>query len=147
MKTQKEYLLNEATSVSNMQPRNNKELKNLIKKLIIERGNESDLNDIDISKITYMSSMFCDSEFNGDISKWDVSNVKDMSYMFHNSKFNGDISKWDVSNVKDMSYMFYGSKFNGDISKWDVSNVESMWWICFICLGILNSTETSLNGM
>lgn len=33
MKTIKEYLLNEATSVLNMQPRNNRELKELVGKL------------------------------------------------------------------------------------------------------------------
>jgi surface protein len=41
-----------------------------------------------------------------DISKWNVSNVENMSSMFFDSNFNGDISKWNVSNVKKMSYMF-----------------------------------------
>ena len=67
MKPLKEYLLNEAISDSNMRPRNNKELKELVKKLIRERGNEADLNDIDTSKIDDMSELFADSDFNGDI--------------------------------------------------------------------------------
>ena len=111
-------------------PKDREELIQLIYKLIQERGDEADLNDIDTSEITDMESVFDDNDvvrsFNGNISKWDVSNVENMSDMFNGSKFNGDISKWDVSNVKNMSWMFTESKFNGDISKWDVSNVKYM---------------------
>ena len=113
----------------NYHPKTKDELKKLVNKLIKERGDDADLNDIDTSKITDMSYLFYEFEFNGDISNWDVSNVEDMSYMFMGSKFtgeNGDISKWDVSNVYDMSSMFSYSEFNGDISNWDVSNVKYM---------------------
>ena len=110
----------------NYHPKTRDELRQLVYKLIKERGNEANLNDIDTSEITDMNYMFYWSEFNGDISDWDVSNVKDMDSMFGNSYFNGDISKWDVSNVEDMRYMFFNSKFNGDISNWDVSNVKYM---------------------
>ena len=85
--------------------------------------NDEDLRFICTTKITNMSSMFRDSQFNGDISNWDVGNVTDMYGMFYESQFNGDISNWNVSNVTDMSGMFYESKFNGDISNWNVSNV------------------------
>ena len=135
----------------NYRPKTREELKDLIEKLIKERGNKADLNDVDVSQITdmnhlfvessqfngdisnwnvsrveYMSAMFANSQFNGDISNWDVSSVKRMAWMFGNSKFNGDISNWDVSKVESMAFMFYGSKFNGDISKWDVSGVDDM---------------------
>ena len=112
----------------NYHPKTRDELKELIKKLIKERGNEADLNDIDTSEITDMSRLFYEStfNFNGNISNWDVSNVEDMNHMFYSSEFNGDISNWDVSNVENMEYMFAYSKFNGDISNWDVSNVENM---------------------
>ena len=113
----------------NYHPKTKDELKELIDKLIEERGDETDLNDIDTSEITDMSELFYNSDFNGDISEWDVSNVESMNNMFYKSKFtseNGDISNWDVSNVKDMMYMFCNSEFNGDISQWDVSNVEYM---------------------
>ena len=111
----------------NYHPKDKDELIELIDKLINERGNDADLNDIDTSEITDMNMIFYNSKFNGDISNWDVSNVKDIRYMFTYSKFNGDISKWDVSNVKDMGGLFYESPFNGDISQWDVSNVKNMW--------------------
>ena len=39
-------------------PKTNKELKDIIKKRIKEEGNEVDLNDIDVSKITDMSYLF-----------------------------------------------------------------------------------------
>ena len=118
----------------NYYPQDAKELKELVYKLIKERGNDADLNDIDTSKITNMDELFrlndyketTLSNFNGDISEWDVSKVRDMSFMFDGSKFNGDISKWDVSNVTDMRYMFSRSYFNGDISRWDVSKVKNM---------------------
>ena len=35
-----------------------KELKDLIKKRIVQKGNDVDLNDIDVSKITYISGLF-----------------------------------------------------------------------------------------
>ena len=60
---------------------------------------------------------------------WNVSNITNMDYMFCQSKFNGDISQWDVSNVTNMNNMFFKSKFNGDISQWDVSNVTNMDYI------------------
>ena len=59
------------------------ELKSLIDKRIEEQGPNCDLNDIDVSLIDDMSSLFHESDFNGDISEWDTSNVEDMSWMFH----------------------------------------------------------------
>lgn len=106
-------------------PKTRDELIKLIKQLIEERGNEANLNDIDVSEITDMSHLFWFyKRFNGDISKWDVSNVTDMTGMFEESDFNGDISEWDVSKVADMWKMFKKSKFNGDLSNWNMENVE-----------------------
>ena len=107
-------------------PKDRDELMALVERLLEERGEEADLNDIDTSEITNMSGLFLYEVFTGDISKWDVSNVQDMSNMFESSIFNGDISNWDVSNVTNMKGMFLESQFNGDISKWDVSNVKDM---------------------
>ena len=109
-------------------PKTKKELKDIILQRIEAEGNEVDLNDIDVSKITDMTALFGGTNFNGDISGWDVSNVTYMSYMFFDCKtFNQDISNWDVSKVKNMQGMFEGCKqFNQDISDWDVSNVTDM---------------------
>ena len=110
-------------------PKDINELEELVNKLIKERGNDANLNDIDVSKLKGMPHLFEYSDFNGDISEWDVSNIENMHCMFNNSKYtgeNGDISKWNTNKVKYMDYMFYNSKFKEDISKWDVSNVEDM---------------------
>ena len=102
----------------NYHPKTSDELKELVDKLIKERGNDADLNDIDTSEITDMNYMFYTSKFNGDISNWDVSNVKDMSSMFAYSEFNGDISNWNVSNVKNMELMFNGTPLETNPPKW-----------------------------
>ena len=78
----------------NYYPKTKDELKKLVDKLIKERGNEADLNDIDTSEITDMDGIFEGSNFNGDISNWDVSNVKDMSYMFDKSPLEKNPPKW-----------------------------------------------------
>ena len=116
-------------------PQTKEELKEMIEKRIKDEGNEVDLNDIDVSKITDMSSLFEYSDFNGNISKWDVSNVTSMEYMFFVCKsFNQDISSWDVSNVTNIEGMFCECEsFNKDISTWDVSNVKSMDGIFYSC--------------
>ena len=82
------------TNYYNYHPKTKEELKELIRKLIKERGNDADLNDIDTSKITDMNSLFDRSEFNGNISKWDVSNVKDMFAMFEGTSLEKNPPKW-----------------------------------------------------
>ena len=120
-------------------PETKEELKAIIKQRIKDEGNEVDLNDIDVSKINDMSSLFdgtgFKNGFNGDISNWDVSNVTEMEGMFYSCKnFNQDRSSWDVSNVTNMNGMFYNCKsFNQDISAWDVSNVKDNIFIFDNC--------------
>ena len=115
-------------------PKTKRELQDLLKKLIEDRGNEGDFNNIDTSEITDMSNLFDDlDKFNGNISKWDVSNVTDMSFMFCGCRsFNQPLAKWDVSKVTNMKYMFYRCEsFNQNISKWDVYHVINM--DCMFC--------------
>ena len=109
-------------------PKTKKELKDIIFKRIEAEGNEVDLNDIDVSKITDMTSLFEGTNFNGNISQWDVSNVTNMYAMFYGCKlFNQDISDWDVSNVTNMNAMFaWCEDFNQDISNWDISKVKNV---------------------
>ena len=89
-------------------PKTKEELKDIIVKRIKTEGNEVDLNDIDVSKITDMSNLFGGgTDFNGDISSWDVSNVTSMYAMFYGCEsFNQDISGWDVSNVRNYKFVF-----------------------------------------
>ena len=78
----------------NYHPKTKDELKELVDKLIKERGNEADLNDIDTSEITDMNYMFYRSKFNGDISNWNVSNVKEMGATFFKSPLAKNPPKW-----------------------------------------------------
>lgn len=116
-------------------PKNNNELKDIIKNIINDEGPDANLNNIDVSDITNMDGLFNIME-NGKlieignikVNDWNVSNVRSMRNMFLKcATFNSDISNWDVSKVTDMAGMFFGCKvFNQDISKWDVSKVEIM---------------------
>ena len=131
MKSLKSKLLNEGfyqNAGGLVRPTTKDELMKEIRERL--RKHQTNLNDIDTSRITDMSNLFVDIKLrqNIDISQWDVSNVKDMHNMFYGYKnFNCDLSKWDVSNVENMNCMFFNcQKFNSDLSKWDVSNVKTM---------------------
>ena len=108
-------------------PGTKEELREIIEQRIKTEGNNVDLNDIDVSKITDMSYLFSDLYFRGKISNWDVSNVTNMKEMFYTCQsFNSDISSWDVSRVENMQGMFETCvNFNQDISNWDVSKVTN----------------------
>ena len=118
--------INEKLTVSahhklyNYFPENLTELSKIIYDRVKMEGNNADLNDIDVSKITSMSTLFTEAafEFNGDISQWDVSNVTNMNGMFSSTEFNGDISQWNVSNVTNMNDIFYGSPLEKNPPKW-----------------------------
>jgi uncharacterized protein (UPF0248 family) len=116
-------IINKNTKVNNYNyhPKDRDELKELVDKLIKERGNEANLNDIDVSDIEDMSKIFYRMDFDGDISKWDVSNVKSMYKMFTRSKFsgkNGDISNWDINNVEKNFAMFRFCPMDKNRPKW-----------------------------
>ena len=94
-----------------------------------------DITKVCTTKVTGMSYLFKDLNFNQSIGSWDVSNVTNMAGMFWSplgmgasapNPFNQDISAWDVSNVTNMWVMFAGSLFNQDISAWNVSKVTNM---------------------
>ena len=93
-----------------------------------------DITNLNVSRITDMSSMFSVSllstftSFNQDLSNWDVSNVQNMNGMFSGcTSFNQPLNNWDVSNVQNMIGMFdYCNSFNQPLNNWDVSKVQNM---------------------
>lgn len=107
-------------------PHNINELSSFVNNEISIQGLGADLNCINTSLITNISSLFFKSQFNGDISKWNTSNIKNMSNIFAYSKFNGNISEWDVSNVINMNGMFLLSAFRDDIYSWDLNNLNDV---------------------
>ena len=126
-------------------PKNKDELKEIVDKLIKERGYNADLNDIDTSKIKDMSKLFNGiKDLNPNVSNWNVSNVENMDSMFCNCpKFDGrGLENWDVSSVKNMDSMFYNLStlgnndvFNPDLSYWDLSKCESIKEMFRGCVG------------
>ena len=121
-------------------PKTREELKNIIKERF-KKDKDTNLNDIDVSYITDMESLFYELDpHNIDISMWDVSNVKDMFGMFYECRnFNCDLSKWNVSRVTNMQGMFYDcNNFNSDLSNWDVSNVKYIGKMFVGCTSLKN---------
>ena len=97
-------------STYSCQPKTKDELKDIIHDRMEKEGMNCDLNDIDTSLITDMSSLFAYSSFTGNISKWDISNVTNMDYMFIGSSFDGDISNWKIPDNCHTTYMFLNCK-------------------------------------
>ena len=87
----------------------NETIKDIVSQEIERLGYEADLNHIDVSNVTSMRYLFCDSKFNGDISKWDVSEILCLNLMFNNSQFKGDISNWDTYTAFTKDDMFLDS--------------------------------------
>ena len=104
-------------------PKDATELKRLIQRDITKQTPEVNLNYIDTSGITDMSSLFGTKEgatFNGAIHCWDVSKVTTMESMFKGAKvFNQDISGWDIGSVTTMESMFEGAEeFEQNLDGW-----------------------------
>lgn len=90
------------------------------------RGNDCDLNHLDISQVPSLDGVFANLPFIGDISRWDVAHMVSLNNTFLGSGFNGDISKWDTSNMQSMIGTFKRSFFTGDISDWNTSSLVKM---------------------
>lgn len=118
-------------------PNDKKELLDILKNLIKERGLNADLNDIDTSKVENMSYLFTGFKQieNIDISQWDVSNVKHTQCMFLGcDKFNCDLSQWNVKELLHAGSMFcYCKKFDSDLSQWNTKKLNSADWMFAYC--------------
>lgn len=108
-------------------------LAKLINKAVEKRGCECDLNDIDVSNIKSLSSIFTYVPavdcviINPDVSGWDTSNVENFKSCFYClRKFDGDLSKWNVSKGTDFESMFLGcSEFKGKgLENWKINTDE-----------------------
>ena len=95
------------------------------------------IEDWDVSKVTDMSELFCDSgctmvrdaaSFDADLSKWDTGRVTTMQSMFRGAAaFDADVSQWNTALVTRMDFTFYGATtFAADLSKWDTGRVTTM---------------------
>ena len=125
-------------------PKEYSELLSLLNKLIKERGEDANLNDIDVSKITDMGGLFKNIDarpHNINISKWDVRNVTNMYGMFERCYyFNCDLTDWNVKEVRNMSNMFRDcEQFKGKgLEKWNVINVKHMKHMFDNCTSLKN---------
>jgi len=81
----------------------------------------------DVGKVTNFTNMFgqqftAAKAFNQDINQWNVSSATNMNQMFFaNRAMTYDLNSWDTSKVTNMGSMFYQSVFNGNISNWNIS--------------------------
>ena len=123
-------------------PKDRHELISLLKKLLDIRGENANLNDVDVSAITDMTGVFYNlrggwmkgntvtkGPGNIRIDEWNMSNVTNMDSMFAECHdFNCDISGWDLSNVTNMRYAFFKC-WDWDakgIDKWNLKKVTDL---------------------
>lgn len=128
---EKLHLSKDTKSFYHYYPKNKKELISILNKLIEERGQDADLNDINTYNVTnmdYLFEKFREKIRNINISKWDVSNVKSMNSMFQDCRdFNCNLSEWNVNKVTNMEFMFFNCEyFDSDLKNWNVHNVINM---------------------
>ena len=125
-------------------PKNFNELRNLLTKLLKERGKDADLNDIDVSQVTTFYNENIDlglfeklNPHNIDIKYWDVSNVTDMAGTFCFCKnFNCNLRNWNVRQVEDMRWMFDSCEnFTGEgLENWKPINCKDMKYMFKGCI-------------
>ena len=97
-----------------------------------------DLNNLDTSQVTMMSSMFSQSNYLKDIKlNIDTSNVTKMKYMFYNCNRleTLDLSNFNTSKVTDMNNMFYNCNRleTFDLSNFNTSKVTEMSYMFYEC--------------
>ena len=117
-------------------PEDNGTLSRLVRYLMLEED-ITDLNCIDVSRITDFSYVFADNSGLPwiDIDEWDVSHGTDFSYMFQDCEyFNADLSKWDVRRGENFEGMFYNcTSFDSDLRNWNPYSATNMNRMFFNC--------------
>lgn len=139
-----------------LKPKSKEQLRSIIEQELKYQGPDADLNFIDTSEITDMSSLFIDLKpQNIKIDEWDTSKVTNMKSMFaYCRKFNGiGLENWDLSSVEDIKSMFeYCSKFNSDLSTWKLPKITSLYLTFHKCSiftgsGIENWDVSNINDI
>ena len=137
-----EALINKNTKIStyNYFPKTKEELKRIIKdkiaKMVSQKSSNLYLDDIDVSKIDDMNSLFMGIPGSLNIKKidvtgWNTSKVESMGYMFgllNNLKEISGIEDFHTENVERMSYMFLECKKlkKINLSNWNIKKVTSL---------------------
>jgi hypothetical protein len=88
----------------------------------------ANLNYLNTSGVSTMSSLFSGSQFNGNISQWDVSSVSSAASMFASGVFTGDLTNWDVTSISYSPYMFNGGTSNPNITGWDMASANNQYF-------------------
>lgn len=129
--------INKNTSIQKYHPNNRQELIDIVDELLKERGNNANLNDIDVSKITDFSRLFYNMPKieNIKIDKWDVSNGTCFDEMFAGDyNFNSDISSWNMSSAESCSSMFSQClHFNQKLESWKIKDDAKIYFMFSGC--------------
>ena len=96
-----------------------KAVKDWLKDPVTAERRYGHISDWDVSRVTDMSELFMDDDFNEDLSRWQTGNVKNMSRMFCGAtSFTSDLSRWQTGKVTDMCDMFDGARSLQDVPHW-----------------------------
>ena len=120
-------------------PLTKQELLNEIK-IRLDRG-QTNLNDIDTSKITDMSSLFYEISQNVDVSLWDTSNVTNMKAMFSGCYALTTVPLIDTSSVTNMYDIFYSCSSLTTIPALNTINVKNMNYMLGGCTSLASIPE------
>ncbi len=84
-------------------------------------------DEVDMSKLTSLTTVFSACAFNADVSGLDTSNVESLMTTFQwNQTFNQPLDQWDISKVTVANHTFFGaSSFDQSLATWDISSIRS----------------------
>ena len=149
------------SNISDITPKNEDELKEIITQRLKENIEYPDFSDINTKRIKDMSDLFSEDGFDNinidvskikriDLSEWDTTNVTNMYCMFYGCSGLSEINltgKFNTSKVKSMQSMFgyCSSLINIDLSNFDTFNVISMDAMFFDCKSLISLDLSHFN--